>query len=405
MSSDHSTGLLLGFQLELAFALVGRTSLDPLPLADELLTELCGERVRELDVGDMHVANRGPRHALFLASRERLQGIAHAREALTTGLATLSESCARVEGRLLPTGMHPWLSPERAQPWPHGGDHRDKALIKMAGQARHGWANHNRLRLSLPFADDKSFREIFACLRFASPLLPALAASSPFFEGRRGPAMNCRLAARRDFLDGAEMVPRAYQSRAAYQAEFLRPSQERIAGLDPRLRPEDVSGHLLHADFAAGLIHIDAFDVQECLDADLALCAFTAACTGWLMHQTGTARQPWPAARISELLDKSVLGAEHAVIRDRSYLELFHFPERGACRFDELLQYLIEEALVDDPAIQTCADTLRIMARASLATRMLRTLQASDEPFTWEELFNLYRKLVACSEENAVYLG
>ena len=71
MSSDHSSGLLLGFHLEQAFALVGRNSLDPLPLVDEVLSLQCGDRLREVDVGAMRWINPGPRHSLRLASRTK----------------------------------------------------------------------------------------------------------------------------------------------------------------------------------------------------------------------------------------------------------------------------------------------------------------------------------------------
>lgn len=402
MSSDHSSGLLLGFHLEQAFALVGRTSLDPLPLVDEVLSLQCGDRLREVDVGAMRWSNPGPRHSIRLATRNGLNGLYEAREIFSAGAAALRDAAAQVEGRLLPTGMHPWMEAERAQCWPHGGDTKDQALIALGGKARHGWANQQGLRVSIPFAGEASFRETFACLRFLSPLLPALAAASPFVEGNPGPALNCRIAAGRDFLDGPSLMPRAYSSKGAYENELIVPGRERIRSLGVKLAPLDLCGHLLRADFAAQLIHIDVMDAQESLEADLALCAFTAAATGWLWHSTSAPRDPWPSPRLADLLEVSLVSAEAGIIGDRDYLDIMGYPERGACRYSELLQFLLEDRLAADPAVASCAESLAHMRRASLANRMLARLRQDGETFGPEELFNLYREIVACSENNTM---
>jgi glutamate---cysteine ligase / carboxylate-amine ligase len=403
MLSDHSSGLLFGLQLELAYALVGQGSLDALPRADEVLSSLSGERMREVEAGNLRWINRGPLHLLRLGMRHGADSLAQAEQLLVEGLISLREHATAVEAGLLPTGMHPWLRASDARRWPHGGDGRDEAVLALYGKDRHGWANQQGLRLSLPFASETRFRELFSSLRFALPLLPALAASSPFVEGHVGPARNCRLAARRDLLEGRSLVPPAYEGREAYQAELVEPLRRERNSVDSRLLVFDLCGHVLQADFDAGLIHLYALDAQECLQADLALCAFTAATAGWLMHETAVVDTPWPSARLAELVECSLIDAEVGVIRDTDYLELLGYPERGKCRFRELLQFLLEDKLAQDPAIVARKEILTTMRTASLATRMVTWLEQDRESWGAEELFHLYRDLVQCSETNESY--
>jgi carboxylate-amine ligase len=399
-----SVGPLEGFQLELAYSLVGKNSLDWLPQVDELFTLYCGERLRTVPHGGATWTNAGPRHSLRVGSQGGLEDLATAQTLFSAELQSLTELAAQLDAQLLPAGMHPWMSAERAEPWPHGQAAGDQAMANLFGGARHGFCNQNPLRLSLPFASEFEFERLFGALRFVMPLLPALSASSPFAEGRRGPAMSCRVAARRDYfasnLDFAEsLVPRGASGREEYVNEVIKPIERTFdkRNLAATLDPLQVCAHGIAADFDAGLVHIHLLDMQECLQADLAVCAAVTATTTLIQsEQHAPLRQlsEWPRARLDELLELTLVQGSRAVLRDHDFLKAFGFPEGAACRTSELWQHLVEEKIADSVLTQQAMPALStIVGEGSLARRMLNKL-----PDRWddEDLYNLYRQVVAC---------
>lgn len=398
------THLLRGARLELEYALVDKSSLHPLALVDEVMTLHSGERNRRLQRSDATWRNPGPAHSLRVGARSRLDELASAKTLLSAELEILGALAGQVGGRLVATGMHPWMRAAEGKIWPHGDHRRDQALAWLFGAARHGFCNQQCLGLSLPFENEIQFERLFAALRFAMPLMPALAASSPFVEGIRGPALSCRLAARRDYFASnpalaCSLVPDALPNREAYQNEVLRPL-ERVLRASPEtasLQPLDVCGHGLLADFDDGLIHIRMLDMQECLQADLSVCAVVAGIAQLILREGAMPHhtlRDWPSARLAELVESTLVAGTQAVVRDAEFLRAFDFPEGGTCRVSELVQYLLEDALADDAEVASHMPTLRhIASRGSLAERCVRKL---GERSTDEDLFNLYRQLADC---------
>lgn len=401
MSVDYSRDLLLGYRLELSYALVGDPSLDPLPQVDELFALHCGESVRKLERENVSWSSRGPRHSLQVAPRLALPGLADAQSLVAGELEVLHELAGEVGGCLLATGMHPWMLASSAEVWPHSAQ-VDSVLHSLFGARRHGWSNQQRLLLSLPFADETEFARLFAVLRFAMPLMPALSASSPFVEGARGPAMQCRLAAARDYVGtdpafASSLVPDPAMGRDQYRNEALAPLQRTLQarGMGSSLQPLDVCGHGLVADFERGLIHICMLDMQECLQADLGVCAGVVAIASHLLHENALphrALSQWPSARLAELVELTLVDGQGGILRDADFLHAFEFPGKS-CRMSELLQFLIEEVLSKDRSITAHMPVLSTIARqGSLARRCLSKL---PENWNEEDLYNLYRKLAS----------
>lgn len=403
--------LLSAFQLELNLALLGKNSLNALSQVDEVLTLRSGERIRRVQIGEAEWNLGGPRHRLGIRSRNGFDSLGHADKVLTSELVQASELAAKVDGRLSGQGMHPWMSAEEAEYWPHGDVSRELALESIFGEHRHGFANQQALGLGLPFGSDDEFERLWAGLRFVLPLLPAFAASSPFANGACGPARNCRLAARRDYFDtdfdfSCSIVPKHYSCREAVRAELGAPLDEalRTRSLLGHLQAGDVCGDGLLADFHSGLVHIAVLDMQESLQANLGVVALVAALTRTMVWEVDTPlsqQRAWPSARLGDILENSLCEAEEGVIRDTDYLQAFRFPQRGACRTSELLQFLVEEKLAEDNDLQQQIIPIQtIVHKGSLATRMLRAL-----PEDWDEeaLYELYRELVRCQADNEIF--
>lgn len=397
-------GVLAGFELELAYALVGKTSLDWLPQVDELITSYCGERLRSVPHGMATWTNVGPRHGLRLGCQGGLEDLASAQQLFSAELDSLGELADQLEARLLPSGMHPWMGAERAESWPHGPATQDEMMQRLFGAARHGFCNQQALRLSLPFASDVEFERLFGALRFVMPLLPALSASSPFAEGKRGPAMSCRIGARRDYFASEldffdSLIPKASSCREEYRSEVVQPLQSALQKrkADGTLHPLQVCAHGIVADFDAGLVHIHMLDMQECLQSDIAVCAAVSAITAWVQsEESASLRQlsEWPRARLSELLELTLVSGGQAVLRDGEFLRAFGFPEGHTCRTRDLWQHLLEEKIAKSSLTQEVMPALStIVFEGSLAKRMLRKL---PDGWTDEDLYNLYRQIADC---------
>ena len=63
---------------------------------------------------------------------------------------------------------------------------------------RHGWSNLQSMHVNLPFDGDDEFARLHAAVRVLLPIIPALAASSPYAGGRAQPALDQRLVEYRD---------------------------------------------------------------------------------------------------------------------------------------------------------------------------------------------------------------
>ncbi len=406
---------LPGFQLSLHFALVGWTSLDVLPLADEVLSLRCeGERLRRVQEGNVIWKNIGPRHHLAIGSAHGFDTPLAAQEFFAAQAETLAQEASRVEGKLMAGGMHPWFRAEDVEMWPHGGASQDTAMHELFGTARHGWANQHGLDLALPFGSEAEFGPLYAALRFLQPLLPTLSAASPIAEGAIGPAHQCRVAARHDLVcsrpDFARTsvqrhVPPALDSLGAFEnlvAEPLRAAL-RGQGLAATLTPSQVSAGGLWADAKAQHIAIRMLDGQECVSASVAVVAAVQALVNLVTYDSSVPSAEldvWPAARLDELAQNSIVDGGSAIVRDQDYLRAWGFPEGNRCRVQELLQFLWEDKLASK-FDQTLAPYLEtIVMEGTLASRILKAL-----PPRWndEALFLVYRNVAKCLGENASF--
>lgn len=127
----------------------------------------------------------------------------------------------------------------QTQLWPHQNAEIYRAYDRIFDCRSHGWANLQSMHVNLPFAADQEFGRLHAAARLALPLIPALAASSPFVDGRASDFMDYRLEAYRLNCQpvaqmNGEMIPEPVASRAQYERDVLRPLCAALAPHDPR---------------------------------------------------------------------------------------------------------------------------------------------------------------------------
>jgi carboxylate-amine ligase len=340
----YPLGLFGGYGIELEYMIVDRETLDVRPVADELFRLATGRSADdpvsdvELD-GEIAWSNELALHVVELKT--------DGPTALLDGVADKFQShVERIDGllaplgcRLLPTGMHPWMDPDReSRLWPHEHNETYRTFDRIFGCKGHGWSNLQSTHINLPFADDEEFGRLHAAIRLVLPLLPALAASTPFVDGLLSPHADHRLEVYRQnskripSVTGL-VVPEPVFTRAAYERDILGRIYEDTAPFDPDgvLRHEFANARGCIARFDRGAIEIRVLDIQECPRADLGVVTLVAALVRalvdeqWITLARQRAVEPEPLHAV--LLDVIRYG-ERARITDPALLDVLGFDPR-----------------------------------------------------------------------------
>lgn len=182
--SDYSLFSVLGIEIE--YMLVDSQHLNVQPQSDLLLKELAGELVNEVALGDIAISNELVLHVLELKNNGPKPPDASIAAQFQKAIEKLQPYLAARNLQLLPTGAHPWMNPlQETKRWPHGNRdiyHQFDTIFNCQG---HGWSNLQSMHVNLPFANDEEFNHLHNAIRLVLPLLPALAASTPFLEGKK----------------------------------------------------------------------------------------------------------------------------------------------------------------------------------------------------------------------------
>jgi gamma-glutamyl:cysteine ligase YbdK (ATP-grasp superfamily) len=274
-----------GFGVELEYMVVDAESLDVRPVVDELFRSVAGEIVSDVEHSDISWSNELVAHVVELKTSEPAGGFGGLVGQFQEHVGRINAALAPLGARLMPSAMHPWMDPaSEMKLWPHDNGPVYEAFDRIFDCRGHGWANLQSVHLNLPFAGDEEFGRLHAAIRLILPILPALAASSPFIEGRPTGVLDSRLDVyrtncRRVPSVTGRVIPEPVFDRASYEREILHPMYDQIAPLDPEgiLQHEWLNARGAIARFDRGAIEIRLLDVQECPAADIAICAAVTA--------------------------------------------------------------------------------------------------------------------------------
>jgi len=379
-----------GFGLELEYMIVERASLDVAPIAERVLPRESWSN--ELVAHVVEIKNPRPTAKLATLAASFQQEV----RAMNASLEPLG-------ARLMPGAMHPWMDPRREMRlWPHDNEIY-RAYHRIFDCRSHGWANLQSVHINLPFADDAEFARLHAAVRLALPIIPAIAASSPFAEGRVTGWLDYRLHAYETNAGAlpqmnGDMVPEPMASRAQYERELLRP-------LYAALAPHDAEGLLRHewanargaiARFDRNAIEIRLVDVQECPAADVGVAAAIIDLVWWLYHRGAP---ELPTAELAQILRTCMRDAERAPIDCPAYVEALT-GKRQTCDAGAVWAG-IAERMPEAPHRALWSPILeRTLALGPLARRLLGA--AGDNP-PRERLAALYEHLCECLQNGVLF--
>jgi glutamate---cysteine ligase / carboxylate-amine ligase len=305
--------------------------------------------------------------------------------------------------------MHPLFDPRaETRLWPYGQREVYETFDRIFDCRGHGWSNLQSTHLNLPFDGDDEFGRLHAAVRLILPLLPALAASSPFVEGRATGTLDNRLAhyrqncARVPSVTG-HVVPERVFTEADYEREILGRIARDLAPLDPAGHLESIwtNARGAIARFDRGAIEIRVLDVQETPAADLAILAFVVELAKALVSERlapYALQREFDERRLDAIFRRTTERGMRACIDDAEYLRALGargVPSDARALFGELLEALPGVPAVHRPALEL------ILEEGNLAERLITRLG----PLPAEgALLETYAELAALLPEGRLFM-
>ena len=397
--------------MELEYPTVDR-DLNVVSLVEPAFRVLAGRGTSDVDLGAVAFSNEIADHVFEIKTQQPVRSLAHAEAALAEGIQRFSAVLhAEFGARLLPTGMHPWFDPRRGRLWTRSGLRVYTTYARLFDVRTHGWMNVHAAHLNLPLGREVDAMAMHTAAALLIPYLPALAASSPMYDGELQPAADGRLAwilehqARIPESCG-EIVPEYVEGFGDYRKRILAPMYRALDRLPDTgaIRHEffNTRGAILR--FARRAMEVRVLDTQECVKMDVAVAVFVRAALRHLTQRVARDRV--------ELPEHAVLVEDfRACIRDGSaarvrapHLDVERDAD-GTAEARAVLRHLLAGARRtvrrDETAFLELAE--RVIETGTLSERIRAALapvaDADDETFT-EAARRIYIELIDCLEAN-----
>lgn len=383
--SDFPYPAFSGYGLELEYMIVDERTLDVRPIADRIL-QAAGS-AEDMDIVREHAAwsNELALHVIEMKTLGPTADLGRARDVFRAEVRVLSELLGRHGARLMPSGAHPWMDPAReTRLWPHQNDVIYRTFDQIFDCRGHGWSNLQSMHINFPFQNEAEFVSVHAACRFVLALLPGLAASSPFLDGQRAPALDARLLTyegncRRIPEVTGDVVPEVIESRAAYE-QLLGGIYRALAPLDPEatLQEEWVNARGAIARFERGAVEIRVLDTQECPEQDMAIALLVTSVVRALAEGEFVPRSElvrFPSTDLVEQYRRTRTEASRAALKEGGYRAAFG---SSAATVGDLWRELIERFI---PSTSWARPGLQLITeQGTLAERLVRQVGPESAP-------------------------
>jgi gamma-glutamyl:cysteine ligase YbdK (ATP-grasp superfamily) len=403
--------LFEGFGIEIEYMIVDADTLMVRPMADELLKAVAGTYEMEVDRGKLCWSNELALHLIELKTNGPVASLEGLEAAFQSDVREIERLLAPMGARLLPTGMHPWMAADELRLWPHEDDVIYDNLHRIFDCRGHGWSNLQSMHVNLPFRNDAELGRLHAAIRLVLPLIPALAASSPFVDGQASGLLDTRLHV---YRDNARRIP-SVTGRVIPEPVFTRAGYERLldgiyrdlAALDPEgiLQHEWINARGCIARFDRMALEIRLIDVQECPRMDIAIARAVTAVVQALVEETWVGldeQQAWSEHELERILLSTIAHADRAIIHDERFLRSFGLGT-GPLLAGELWAHLIGTQISARPELASAASDLAVISKQGCLAR--RITEAAGPDASRERLREVYGRLAECLRHGEIFSG
>ena len=351
------------FGVEMEFMIVDRDTLNVLPRADVPLgKDKDGNQLSDIEYDDIGLSNELVSHVLEFKCAHPKSTFEGLGKRFFHEIRRANKKLEKINAMLLPSACHPFMDPAEMKLWPYDCLDIYQTYDRIFNCKGHGWANLQSTHLNLSFDGDEEFGELHAAIRLLLPLIPAIAASSPYLDSKYTGYRDARINVYRHNQDKVpeitgQVIPEQAYSYDEYNKMIFDKVKKAIAPYDTE--------HLLNhfflnsrgaiARFDRVAIEIRLVDIQECPNADIAIAELEIATLKAIVNGKFAASRSGNAAgssnaagisevansvphslkeyreflrnfdttRLAELLNKTVKDAENATINWAEYLSVF----------------------------------------------------------------------------------
>ena len=256
-----------------------------LPISDKIIKGYCGKIVNFVELPSFTFGKELQMHVMEVKANSPFKSPVEFEETMQTAVTTLNQIVQKHGTRLLGTGMHPLLKLKDTAIWPHYHKKIYSEYCKIFNLNQHGWLNIQSFHLNLPYQKDEEGVQIHNLLANLSAYLPAIAASSPIYEGKNRPDLDNRLQFYKvnqkeiPSITG-EVIPEYVTSISQYKHEVIERYSRDLAKAGASktlLNREWVNSRGVIFRFDRCALEVRVMDEQECVKSDVALSCFVRA--------------------------------------------------------------------------------------------------------------------------------
>lgn len=388
--------------MELEYMIVDLDTLNVRPIADELIHDVAGEYVNEIEQGEIAWSNELVMHVVELKTNGPARTLEGLDLKFQEQVKEINQRLKSYNACLMPTAMHPWMNPYRDMKlWPHEYNPIYEAYNRIFDCRGHGWANLQSTHINLPFSGDQEFEKLHAAIRVLLPILPGLAASSPIADRKLTSYADYRMEVYRTNSNRIPsvtgyVIPEAVFTREEYDREIFQRIYNDIDPFDPEkiLQDEWLNSRGAIARFDRGSIEIRVLDVQECPLADLAIVNFIVDCLNALLQEqfsTLDQQKNWNEKSLYKILLNVIKDGERAIVGG-DYLRLFGLDGESSLPVSALWKHIFWQ-LYEHKDIETNRLLKTMQRMLDSGTLSKRISKALTKDFSDKDLINIYRTL------------
>jgi gamma-glutamyl:cysteine ligase YbdK (ATP-grasp superfamily) len=382
------------------YSLVGE-DLKVMPISDKIIKDYCGKTVNFIELPKFTFGKEMQLHVMEIKANLPFKTASEFEESMQNAVTALSQIVRKHGANLLGTGMHPLLKLKDTAIWPHYHKKIYREYGKIFDLNQHGWLNIQSFHLNLPFQKEADAIQTHNQLVNLCAYLPAIAASSPIFEGKEGPHIDNRLQFYKinqkevSSVTG-DVIPEYASSLSQYKRDVIEQYSRDLAkkGADKTLlHREWVNSRGIIFRFDRRALEVRVMDEQECIKSDVALACFVRAALRGLIASNAQLLSHDVLVKDFNAIIKNGLNAEVSSPLGKTARQVcqhyFNLAQEHADGDEKKYLWLVKKRIDEG--------SLSELVRA----RVLRRAQRSD---FHQAIVDVYSTLIKCLIDNQPYL-